>query len=218
MCISAAVAIAGVAAVASIGVGYMGMQQQKASAKYNRQAMEYELALRNKDAERRRGLAQAEALETEQLRRADFDATRSAAFAAIGASGIGEHISFFSGIDPEQQGAFLRETRNVRLSLSAEETQIADEIAVNDYGGVIGRYNASAQSYGSKLNFLGNSFQTAMNFASFYGAYKTPSAAAAGTGDSGIAGFDTSPAADWQDSPVLIGGRSGGRSVPFYDN
>lgn len=171
MCVSLAVvaigvtvAAAGVQAVSSIA----GANANKANAKY-------ENKVRTKQLNERRNIERLAALERENVRSADFRRARSAALAAIGASGLGENISFFQGADPEAQAAFLKDVRNIRLGLVAEESSIKDQIQVGAFGVKIAKFNAGMTKIGAIADFA----KTAMQAASFYGANSAPTTSTA---------------------------------------
>lgn len=171
MCISAAI-IAGATLLASGVAAYSTMSTASANAGLAK----YENALRTKQLREKRDIERLAAIEKENLRTMDFARTRSSQLAAIGASGLGENISFFQGIDPDQQQAYLRDIRNVRLGLTATEASIADEIQVGAFGVRIAKFNAGAQKIGALADFA----KTAMQAATFYNTYRTPSPAGGG--------------------------------------
>ncbi len=164
MCVTAI--IAGVALLTSA----VGTVASIGAANANAANAQYQADVQTKQLNEQRRTAEIQALEQENERTAEFRRTRSAALAAIGASGLGEHISFFQGIDPSQQEAYLRDVRAVRLNLVQKKSSIADEITVAGYSAQIAKANASAQKIGAVANFA----QTAMSVANFYNTNKTP--------------------------------------------
>jgi len=168
MCISMAL-IAGATLLAGAATAYSKISTAQANAGLAK----YENAVRTKQLNERRDMEQLSAIETENQRTAEFQRARSTAFAAIGASGIGENISFIQGIDPEQQKALLRDVRNVRLNLTSTESGIRDEIQVGAYGVRVAKANATNATIGALADFA----QTAMSAVSFYKTYGTPARA-----------------------------------------
>lgn len=171
MCISAAIIAASTVLAAGVGA-YSSIQ----SANANARAAKYESAVRTKQLRERRSIERLAALEAENERSSEFSRLRSAAFAAIGASGLGENISFFQGTDPEQKRAFLRDVRNIRLGFEQSRSTIADEIQVSAFGVRMAKANAGIAKIGAIADFA----RTAMSAASFYSSVATPAAAGAG--------------------------------------
>lgn len=174
MCVTAIV-IASVAAVASAGVGaYTSIQ----SANANANAARYKYAMETKAAYEQREMARIEAAQAEIGRTEEFEQARSAALAAIGASGLGEHISFFQAIDPKAQSAFLRDVRSIRLNLTQKETSIADQVQVAGFEKDINLFNTKLTKIGAIADFI----TTSMQAASFYAMNSTPASAGAPAG------------------------------------
>lgn len=158
MCVTAV--LAAVAVVAG-GIGtYASLQ---AASAQKRQA-KYESRVREKQLNNEREMARIEALQRENIRSDEFQRARSSAMAAIGASGLGEHISFFQSIDPEAQKAWLRDVRSIRLNLAAKEVSIADQVNVTEYRKDISVFNASLSQVGAIADFI----KTAASAASMY--------------------------------------------------
>jgi len=140
------------------------------SANANAANAAYQFRVQAKQADEQRRSIEIQALQQENARTEEFARARSSALAAIGASGIGEHISFFQGIDPDQQDAWLRDVRNVRLNLTQQRVSLADQVQVAEFGARMGKFNAHVQKVGAVVDFV----NTAMSAASFYGNNKTP--------------------------------------------
>jgi hypothetical protein len=166
MCVSAAV-IAGVALLGSA----VSAVSTISSANADQANREFANQLKEKQLRERRQLEELSAIETENARRDEFSQTRSAALAALGASGVSENISFFQAVDPEQQAALARDVRNVRLGFVSESSSIADQIRVGAYDTVIGGYNTKMKKVGAVGDFV----QSAASAANFYETNKTPS-------------------------------------------
>jgi len=169
MCITVAIAAAALS-VAAAGVGaYASIQGANAKAKQAK----WEQEVRTKELVNQRELAKIEAAQRELQRDDEFARARSAAFAAIGASGLGEHISFFNAIDPEAQKAFLKDVRSIRLNLASDEVSITDQIRVTEYRSGIEQFNSGLSKVGAIADFI----RTAASAASFYSSYSTPAPA-----------------------------------------
>lgn len=172
MCVTAVLAaVAVVAAAAGTATSISAANNNSASAEYTR-------LVQNKQAKEARDTAEIQALQQENARTSEYEKTRSSAIAAIGASGLGEQISYFQGIEPDSRNAYLRDVRSVRLNLTQQQSGIADQIQVNDVAASTAKANASASKVGAVAGFV----QTAMSAANFYNTNKTPSAKPAGAG------------------------------------
>lgn len=200
MCVSAAI-IAGASIIMSAAGAYSKIQGANANARM----AAYENAVRTKQLNEKRGMERLAAIEKENIRSADFERTRSTQFAAIGASGVGEHISFFQGLDPEQRKAFFRDIRNVRLGMTATEASIADEIQVGAYGVRVARFNASLTKVGAVIDFA----KAAMQAASFAGAFGTPGAGSAASGSLGSSSGGFAGGGDLSGTPYFGLGDTG---------
>lgn len=170
MCVTAIIAAATVVAAG------VGAAASISAANARKKQSAYEVQMRNRQAYRERELSRIASLERENGRAEEFHRARSAALAAIGASGLGEHISFFQSIDPEAQKAYLRDVRRVRLNMAQTESSIADQVKVSEYRGEIERHNANM----SKVTAISDFIQTAMSAANFYVTNSTPKPAKAG--------------------------------------
>lgn len=180
MCVTAV--IAAVAAVTAVATAGVGMVTKMRAATANQAAAQYEAGVRTKELYNQRESARIATLQEENGRQEQFFRARSEALAAIGASGLGEHISFFQGADPAAQAAFLRDVRSLRLNLAQRESTIADEVGVTQVRRDIAVYNGSLEKIGAIADFI----KTAANAASFYAMNATgaPAAASGGGGDS----------------------------------
>ena len=165
MCVSAAV-IAGVALLGSA----VSTVSNISSANANNANAQFAKDLKEKQLRERRQLEELSAIETENARRNEFAQMRSASLAALGASGVGENISFFQAVDPEQQAALARDVRNVRLGFVSESSSIADQIRVGAYDAQISAFNSKMQKVGAVGDFV----QSAASAANFYSTNKTP--------------------------------------------
>ncbi len=169
MCISLALAATSVV----IGAASAGMSMVTANA--NRDAEKWRLNLQSRELREQGEAERIAASQTEAVKYNEFEAARSASLAAIGAAGIGEHISFFQGADPEQRRAFGRDVAALRYNLGQSESRLSDQIRVNEFGGTMADYNAKA----TKIGAVGDLLQTSMDAASFYGKVRIPSKKAA---------------------------------------
>jgi hypothetical protein len=172
MCVTAIIAIA------SVAIGAVGTVASISAANANKRAAQFEADMKVKQLFREREGERIRALQTENVRADAFNQARSSAMAAIGASGLGEHISFFQAIDPEAKKAFLRDVSTVRLNMTAKRASITDEIGVTEFKKDIAVFNSKISKVGAIADFM----QTAMGAASFYNANATPKPATAGGG------------------------------------
>lgn len=165
MCATALV-LAAVATVASGAGTYASIQSangQKASALYERD-------IRNKQMDEARRTAEIQALDQENARTSEFNRLRSSALASIGASGLGEHLSFFDGIDEEAKTNYLRDVRSTRLNLNQQKSTIADQVNVADFGYRIAKHNSGLSKLGAFADFA----KTASSAYSMYSDTRLP--------------------------------------------
>lgn len=170
MCITMALA------AASVAIGGVGAISGIGAANANKKAQIQQLKLQNRQLREQAAMEGIASANEEFAKALDFEAGRSASLAAIGASGVGENISFFQGLDPANKAAFSRDVANLRLNLTAKEGSISDQIGVNDVGMKVAKINANASKVGAVTDFM----QTAMSAASFYSQYRTPARAGGG--------------------------------------
>ncbi len=158
MCVTAV--LAGAALLASAVGTYSSMQASKAQAE-QAQAME---RLRRKQLAETGAMERIAASQREIGRMNAYETQRSSNLAAIGASGLGDHISFFQGIEPSNRDNLEQDIRAIRLNLTQKESQIADGIEVSEYAGQMAGYNARMSNIGALANFAGD----VANVYSFY--------------------------------------------------
>lgn len=167
MCITLALA------AASVAIGAVGAISGIGAANANKKAQIQQLQLQSRQLQQQATMELIAANNEETAKSTAFEADRSASLAAIGASGVGENISFFQGLDPANKEVFRRDVSNLRLNLGAKQSSISDQIGVNDVGIKIAKIQATASKVGAVTDFM----QTAMSAASFFGKYKTPAPA-----------------------------------------
>lgn len=193
MCVT--LAVIGIAsALGGLGASYIGMQNQKAAADFQAKAAAYQETMRQQQLQREADQAKLAAAQTESVKTDDFMRRRSAALAAIGASGLGEDISFFQGIDPEQQRAILRDVSTTRLNLAGNLANIADQIQISGFRTDIARYNAESSKVAATMQFAGKVMETVNSIATYAsgGAKKGASSAqGASVGIEGASLYDT---------------------------
>jgi hypothetical protein len=183
MCVTAIIA-AGIATAGALG----GMVMSIGAANARQDQAKWEAAVREKELYNQREAARLAALQQENARNDQFQRTRSSAFAAIGASGLGEHISFFNSIEPEAQKAFLRDVRSIRLNLANTNVSIADQVKVAEYGADIAKYDATVSKVGAIADFI----KTAAQAATMYAGGAPGGAAGASSGGASDFGSNTS--------------------------
>lgn len=150
MCVTAA--LAAVAVVSSAVGVYSSIQSANAAKDRGR----YMAQLEAKQAQERYDNAKLQALEQETQRTQQFNRERSSAMAAIGASGVANHISFAQGIDPSNQDALDRDIRAVRLNLIGEGARYRDERATAGYKYQMAGYNAKIAKLSAVGQFVGD--------------------------------------------------------------
>ncbi len=154
MCISATVLIAG-AMIASAGVA---VTTSMMTASANAKQAEFAAKMRKKELDEKAQLARLSAQQKENAAAQDFAQRRSRQWSAMALrQGFqGENISFFQGIDPEQQRQLGQTSMAVRLGLATDESAIRDQVAITDYSKDISLFNATTQKIGAVGNFIGD--------------------------------------------------------------
>lgn len=152
MCITAAI-LAGASLVAS-GVGAMA---SISTAKANATLEEYRTEQQNKQLAENRELARIEALQAENARLEEFRRQRAANVAAIAGSGVSENRSFLQGIAKAEDKALRLDLKNLRMSATANENRIADQIKVNVMNASVARANAKTATVGAIAGFVKDS-------------------------------------------------------------
>jgi hypothetical protein len=164
MCITAAIAVGSLLLAA--GSTYVQIQGNNANKDYQQWAAKQqtkELLVNNE-------LMKIASLEKENERGREFTRQWGQSMAAISASGVAEHISFFQGVAPENMDRFTDEVRSIRLNLVSDYDRNTRQIGVIKYGSQVAGYNAKIANFGAVADFM----QSAMSAASFYNTYKTP--------------------------------------------
>lgn len=174
MCATLLIAAAGVMAAGALG----GMVASISSANANKKAADYEALMETRQLYRQQEQQHIAALQKENARADEYNQGRSSALAAIGAAGLGEHISFFQSADPEARKRYLQDVGTIRLNLDADRSNVTDQVGVTEYKRRIGGYNAQMSKVGAVADFV----KTAMQAATMMGSYGTPSPAGAGGG------------------------------------
>lgn len=164
---------AGVMAAVGIGsaTGQLGASWQKANA--DKANTQYQAKMQLRALYRQREADRLAALQQENGKAEEYEQSRSAALAAIGASGLGEHLSFFQSIDPNAKTAFLRDVSTIRLNMTASRATTADQVGVTEMKKRIGMFNSTMSKVGAVSDFI----QTAMQAASMGAGAGTPAPA-----------------------------------------
>lgn len=149
MCVTALVAAG--AAIAAKGVSTVA---SISSAKGNKKAALYKAKLEQKQIEEQRRTAQIQAMDTENQRAAAYEQAKASSLAAIGAAGIGEHMSFIQGMDPNQRKQLARDVMNTRLNLAQTESSLADQVGVTEASKSMAKFNAKMQTIGAAADFV----------------------------------------------------------------
>jgi hypothetical protein len=169
MCASLAIMAAGLAVSSAAGSAFMSIR----SAEAQKKQAQWEAQIREKELINQRETARVQTLQKEVDRSDTFNRSRSAAMAALGASGLGEHISFFNSIDPEAQKSYLRDVRALRLNLAQQDSTIADQVKVSEFGSKIAGFNSQMSKIGAIADFV----KTAAQAAGMYGETAVPKGA-----------------------------------------
>lgn len=154
MCISATIVIAG-AMLASAAVT-AGTSMMTANA--NASNAKYQAAVKKKELDERAKIARLQASQKENAAAGEFEERRSRQMAAMALSqGFnGENISFFQGINPEQEKQFGNTSLAIRLGLATEESAIRDQVGITDFSKDISLFNSQTQKIGAAGQFVGD--------------------------------------------------------------
>lgn len=150
MCVTAI--IAGASLLMSAVGTYSSMQAANAQAD---QARAVEL-FKRKQLSEQATMESLDAGSRELSRMEGYERQRSASLAAIGASGLGDHISFFQGIEPSNKDKLNDDIRAIRLNLVHTESQLADGITVSEYTSSLAGFNAQQSKIGAMAGFAGD--------------------------------------------------------------
>ncbi len=166
MCISATVAISAAMLAASAATAATGMMTANAQGKN----AAYQNKVKQKELDERAKVARLQAMQKENAAASQFAEGRSRQMAAMAlAQGFnGENISFFQGINSEQEKQFAATSMAIRLGLATEESAIKDQVAISDYSKDISMFNSGIAKIGVAAQFAGD----AAGAASFYKKYK----------------------------------------------
>lgn len=158
MCVTAV--IAGVSLLASAGAAYSRIQANNANSRFESWKAKERTKELKADAEN----ATIAAMDRENARAREFNRLWSTSMAAIGASGVSEHISFFQGIGPESMRQMNTDVRAIRLGMVTERERIGSQIGVVGYGSRVAKHNARMGNIGALAQFANE----AMSAASYY--------------------------------------------------
>lgn len=149
----------------AIGAAGLGMYASIQSANANAKAAKYEALMQEKQLYRQREQQRIASAQAEVARSTKFEQSRSAALAAIGASGLGEHISFFQAADPTARKNYLRDVQTIRLNMTAQNASIADQVGVTEFKKDINVFNQQMAKVGAVADFIQTSMQAVSQFA-----------------------------------------------------
>jgi len=149
MCVSAAVAVATLAAAGTSTAASIG------AANANKRAQQNMLDEQQKQLKEEREIARLQAQETEIERLNDFRRQRASNAAALAASGVRENISFLQGVMPAEERALRLDIGNIRMGDIAGQNRIASQIRVNRFSRDVAGFNATMQKVGAVASFVG---------------------------------------------------------------
>lgn len=131
--------------------------------------------------------ARLQGMEAELARLEEFRRTRAANLAAIAGSGIGDHMSFFQGIEKAEEKALRHDLANIRIGVMGAQSRIASDIRVNRIASKVSSTNKTHAIIGAGVNFV----QQGIGIADFYGRTRGPS------GGGGSSGGSTGKSLQW---------------------
>ncbi|CAB4152610.1 hypothetical protein UFOVP616_22 [uncultured Caudovirales phage] len=111
---------------------------------------------------------QLKAQEAELARLEDYRGLREANLLAVAGSGVGQNLSFLSGVSASDEKALKMDLGNIRLGMLGEQNRIANQIRVNDIDVRMAKSNAKSANVAAGIGFL----KDATKIASTYGKTK----------------------------------------------
>jgi hypothetical protein len=164
MCISAAI-IAG----ASLAASAIGTIATIDNNNYQAGMLQLQMEEQKKQLRDQQKLEQLKAQEAELARLESYRELREANLSAIAGSGVGQNLSFLSGVTESDQKALRMDLSNIRLGMLGEQNRIANQIRVNDIDVRMAKSNAKSANLAAGIGF----FKDAAKAAQYYKEYKT---------------------------------------------
>lgn len=164
MCISAAI-IAGVSLAAS-AVGTIASIDNN---NYQAGMLQLQMEEQKKQLRDQQKFEQLKAQEAELARLENYRELREANLSAIAGSGVGQNLSFLSGVTESDEKALRMDLSNIRLGMLGEQNRIANQIRVNDIDVRMAKSNAKSANLAAGIGFV----KDAAKAAQYYGEYKT---------------------------------------------
>lgn len=149
MCVSAAI-IAGVSLAASA----IGTVATIDNNNYQAGMLKLQMDEQKNQLREQQKFEQLKAQEAELARLEDYRGLREANLLAVAGSGVGQNLSFLSGVSESDEKALRMDLSNIRLGMLGEQNRIANQIRVNDIDVRMAKSNAKSANLAAGINFV----------------------------------------------------------------
>lgn len=160
MCVSALV-IAGVSLAASAAGTIATIDNNN----YQAGMLKLQMDEQKKQLRDQQKFEELKAQEVELTRLEDYRGLREANLLAVAGSGVGQNLSFLSGVSASDEKALKMDLGNIRLGMLGEQNRIANQIRVNDIDVRMAKSNAKSANLAAGIGFV----KDATKIASTYG-------------------------------------------------
>jgi hypothetical protein len=107
---------------------------------------------------------QLKAQEAELARLEDYRGLREANLLAVAGSGVGQNLSFLSGVSATDEKALKMDLANIRLGMLGEQNRIANQIRVNDIDVRMAKSNAKSANLAAGIGFVKDATKIASTY------------------------------------------------------
>lgn len=160
MCVSAII-IAG----ASLAASAAGTIATIDNNNYQAGMLKLQMDEQKKQLRDQQKFEELKAQEVELARLEDYRGLREANLLAVAGSGVGQNLSFLSGVSASDEKALKMDLGNIRLGMLGEQNRIANQIRVNDIDVRMAKSNAKSANLAAGIGFV----KDATKIASTYG-------------------------------------------------
>ena len=162
MCISLVAALA----IGSVVASAAGTAATIDNNNYQAGMLSLQMDEQKKQLREQQQFERLKAQEAELARLEDYRGLREANLSAIAGSGVGQNLSFLSGVSSADEKALKLDLGNIRLGMLGEQNRIANQIRVNDIDVRMAKSNAKSANVAAGIGFI----KSAANAAQYYGA------------------------------------------------
>lgn len=159
MCVSALV-VAGVSLAAS-AVGTIATIDNN---NYQAGMLQLQMDEQRNQLREQQKFEQLKAQEAELARLEDYRGLREANLLAVAGSGVGQNLSFLSGVSATDEKALKMDLANIRLGMLGEQNRIANQIRVNDIDVRMAKSNAKSANLAAAIGFVKDATKIASTY------------------------------------------------------